>query len=65
MWRKGNPIALLVGMQTSVATVETVWNVLKKLKMKVHFNPVSPCWKYNFSSQKHQFKRTYAPLCSQ
>ena len=29
MWRKGNPSALLVGMQTATATVENKWNFLK------------------------------------
>ena len=40
--RKGNPSALLVGMQTGAATVETVWNFFKKLKMKLPFDPVIP-----------------------
>ena len=39
MWRKGNPSALLVGMQTGEATVETIWNFLRKLKMELPFNP--------------------------
>ena len=38
MWRKGNPSALLVGMQTDAATVENSMNYLKKLKM----DPVVP-----------------------
>ena len=37
MWRKGNPSALLVGMQTGEATVETVWNFLRKLKIELSF----------------------------
>ena len=37
--RKGDPSALLVGMQTGAATVETVWNFLKKLKMELPFYP--------------------------
>ena len=32
LWRKGNPSALLVGMQTGAATWKTVWNFLKKQK---------------------------------
>ena len=40
MERKGNPSALLVGMQTCAATVETVWNFLRKLKMELPFDPV-------------------------
>ena len=43
MWRKGNPSALLVGMQTGAATMETSWNVLKKLKMELPFDlAISP-----------------------
>ena len=31
VWRKGNPLTLLVGMQASTATISTVWRFLKKL----------------------------------
>ena len=41
MWRKGNPSALLVGMQVGVATVESSMES-KKLKMELPFDPVSP-----------------------
>ena len=34
LWRKGNPSTLLMGMQTAAATVETVWNFLKKKKKR-------------------------------
>ena len=40
MRRKGNPSALLVGMQTGGATVEALWSFLKKLKMELPFDPV-------------------------
>ena len=33
---------MLVGMQTGAATVETVWNSLKKLKMELPIDPVIP-----------------------
>ena len=42
MWRKGNPGALLVGMQTGEATGKTVWNFLRKLKMELPFDPAIP-----------------------
>ena len=42
MWRKGNPSALLVEVQTGAATVETVCNFLKKLKMELPFPSVLP-----------------------
>ena len=32
MWRKGNPSALLVGMQTGIATVENNMEFLQKTK---------------------------------
>ena len=42
MWRKGNPSALLVGMQTGAATVENSMNFLRKLKMELPFDPAIP-----------------------
>ena len=32
MWRKGNPVALLVRMQTSAATVESSMGIPQKIK---------------------------------
>ena len=37
--RKGNPWALLVGMQTGAATLETVWRFLKKLEIELPYDP--------------------------
>ena len=44
MWRKGNPSALLVGMQTGEATVENSMDFPQKtkLKMELPFDPVIP-----------------------
>ena len=42
MWRKQIPNAVLVGMHTGAATMETVWNFLKKLKMELPFDPGIP-----------------------
>ena len=42
MWRKGNPLALLVGMQTGAATVESSMELLQKLKMELPYDPVTP-----------------------
>lgn len=39
MWRKGNPFALLVGMQTRAATQENSVVFLKKLKTELPYNP--------------------------
>ena len=39
MWRKGNPSALLVGMQTGEATVENNMEFPQKTKMELPFGP--------------------------
>ena len=39
MWRKGNPLAMLVGMPTHAATLENSNRVLKKLKIVLPYNP--------------------------
>ena len=38
IWRKRNPHALLVGMQTRAATEETVWRFFKELKIELPYN---------------------------
>ena len=38
MWRKGNPSALLVGMQTGVATVENSMEFPQTIKNKTVFS---------------------------
>ena len=40
--RKGNPLILLVGMQTSRATWRTVCRFLKKLEIELPYDPVIP-----------------------
>ena len=42
MWRKGNPSALLVGMQTGEATVENGLEFPQKLTMELPFDPAIP-----------------------
>ena len=39
MWRNGNPLALLVGMQTGASALETVWRFLKILKIDLPYDP--------------------------
>ena len=39
MWRKGNPLTLLVRMQAGAATWRTVWRFLKKLKIELPYDP--------------------------
>ena len=42
MWRKGNPLTLLVGMQTSTATMENNVEILKKLEIELPYDPAIP-----------------------
>ena len=42
MWRKGNPSALLVGMQTGAAAVENSVEFPQKLKLDLPFDPAIP-----------------------
>ena len=43
LWRKGNPSALLVGMQSGVATVENSMEFLQKINMvELPFDPAIP-----------------------
>ena len=42
VWRKGNPLPLLVGMQTSTATRRTVWRFLQKLELELPCDPAIP-----------------------
>ena len=39
LWKKGNPSALLIGMQP---LWKTIWNILNKLKMELPFDPSIP-----------------------
>ena len=44
VWRKGNPLTLLVGMQTSTATMENnvALRLLKKLEIELPYDPAIP-----------------------
>ena len=43
VWRKGNPLTLLVGMQTSTATMENSVGIsLKKLEIELLYDPAIP-----------------------
>ena len=39
MWKKENPLALLVEMQTGAASVENNMEVFKNLKIELSYNP--------------------------
>ena len=42
VWRKGNPLALLVGSKLIQPLWRTVWRFLKKLKIELPYNPAIP-----------------------
>jgi hypothetical protein len=42
MWGKKNPHTVLVGMQTSVITLEKIWRLLKNLNTDLPYDPVIP-----------------------
>ena len=42
VWRKGNPLTLLVGMQTSTATMENSVEIPKKLEIELPYDPATP-----------------------
>ena len=42
VWRKGNPLALLVGIKLIEPLWGTVWRCLKKLKIELPYDPAIP-----------------------
>ena len=42
VWRKGNPLALLVGMQKVQPLWRTVLRFLKKLEIELPYDPANP-----------------------
>ena len=42
VWRKGNPLTLLVGMQTGIATMVNSVEILKKLGIELPYHPAIP-----------------------
>ena len=42
VWRKGNPLTLLVGMQLAQPLWKTVWRFLKKLEIELPYDPAIP-----------------------
>ena len=42
VWRKGNPLTLFVGMQTSIATMENNMESPKKPEIELPYDPAIP-----------------------
>ena len=68
MWKKENPSALLVEMQTGVAIVKNSMKFPQKTKNGTAFDPVILLLgiypKNPESPNPESFKRTYVPVCS-
>ena len=61
VWRKENPLTLLVGMQTSTAAMETVWRFLKKLEIELPYNPAIPLLSINTEETRSE-RDTCTPM---
>ena len=57
--RKGNPLTLLVGMQTSTATMENSVEIPLKTGNRHHTTQQSHCWVYTL--RKPELKETRVP----
>ena len=42
VWRKGNPLTLLVGMQNSTATMENSVEIPQKMEIELPYDPAMP-----------------------
>ena len=57
MWRKGNPSALLVGMQTGATTVENSMAFPQKFKTELPYEPaIPPLWNISKETQNSNLK---------
>ena len=57
VWRKGNPLALLMGMQTSTATMENSAEIPLKIENRTALGPSNP-------TAGHTHQGTHVPQCS-
>ena len=61
MWRKGTAFALLVGMQTGAATVESSVEYFKKLKMDLPFDAATPLLGIHLKELKTLIQKNISP----
>ena len=62
VWRKGNPLTLLVGMQTSAATVENSAELPLKIGNRTPIRPSNPT--AGHTHRGNQNSETRVPQCS-
>ena len=63
VWRKGNPLTLLVGMQTSTATMENSVEISKKAGNRTAIQSSNPTAGHTHQG-KPELKETCVPQCS-
>ena len=61
VWRKGNPLTLLVGMQISTAIWRIVWRFLKKLEIDMPYDPAIPLLGINMEETRSE-RDTCTPM---
>ena len=64
VWRKGNPLTMLVGMQTSTATVENQCGDSLKTENRTAVQPSNPTAGLIHQKKKKELKETRVPQCS-
>ena len=63
MWRKGNPLALLVGMKIGAVTVESNMKIPKEIKSGSAFGPSNPTSRcISKGTQNTNLKNTCTPV---
>ena len=60
VWRKGNPLTLLVGMQLVQPLWRTVWRFLKKLQMELPYDPAIPL--LGIHTEETRIERDITPM---
>ena len=68
MWRKGNPLTLLVGMQTGIAAMENSVEIPQKNKNRTAIRPTNLTGGIThrgaYTLRKPESKETHVPQCS-
>jgi len=65
MWRKGNPLLLLMGMRTSAATMKNSMEVPQKVKNRTHIRSSNHTTGFSPQNTKTLIQRdTCTPMCT-
>ena len=61
VWRKGNPLTLLVGIQTNIQPLRrTVWRFLKQLEIELPYDPAIPL--LGIHTEETRIERDITPM---